>query len=110
MGELIVEPIEKFGLSEKRSSKTLFSKVGVVGCGAVGQTIVLLISQKELEVVFIELSEEKVANAIHRIEMELDSMIDHWGMTPGEKKLSFQELTDMSVMSTFEAATWLSKQ
>jgi 3-hydroxybutyryl-CoA dehydrogenase len=86
MAELIVEPIEKFGLSEKRSSRTLFSRVGIVGCGTVGQNIALLISQKELEVVFLELSEEKIASAFSNMEGELDNMIDHWGMTPGEKR------------------------
>jgi 3-hydroxybutyryl-CoA dehydrogenase len=37
-------------------------------------------------VVFIELSEEKISQAFIRIEKELDTMIEHWGMTPGEKR------------------------
>jgi 3-hydroxybutyryl-CoA dehydrogenase len=86
MAEVIVESIENYGLSEKSRSQTLFSKVGIVGCGTVGQSIALLISQKELEVIFIELSEEKVNSAISKIEEELDSMIERWGMTPGEKR------------------------
>jgi len=86
MAELIVESIENYGLSQKSRSTTLFSKVGIVGCGTVGQNIALLISQKELEVVFIELSEEKVSFAFCKIEEELDSMIGRWGMTPGEKR------------------------
>jgi len=86
MGEVIVELIENYGLSEKSRSQTLFSKVGLVGCGTVGQNIALLISQKELEVIFIELSEEKVQDAVIKIEEELDNMIGRWGMTPGEKR------------------------
>ena len=86
MAEVIVESIENYGLSQKSRSATLFSKVGVVGCGTVGQNIALLISQKELEVVFIELSEEKVGLAIENMEKELDNMIGRWGMTPGEKR------------------------
>jgi 3-hydroxybutyryl-CoA dehydrogenase len=86
MSEVIVESIERFGLSEKSRSRTLFSKVGIVGCGTVGQNIALLISQKELEVVFIELSEEKINLAFCKMEQELDNMIDRWGMTPGEKR------------------------
>jgi 3-hydroxybutyryl-CoA dehydrogenase len=86
MAEVIVESIENFGLSQRSRSRTLFSKVGIVGCGTVGQNIALLISQKELEVVFIELSEEKVSYAICKIEEELDTMIGRWGMTPGEKR------------------------
>ncbi len=86
MANVIIEPIEKYGLSAKNRPKQLFSKVGIVGCGTVGQTIALMISQKELEVVFVELSQEKIDNANCRIENELESMIQHWGMTPGEKR------------------------
>jgi 3-hydroxybutyryl-CoA dehydrogenase len=86
MADIIVESIENYGLSQKSRSRTLFSKVGVVGCGTVGQNIALLISQKELEVIFIELSEEKVSYAFSKMEEELDDMIGRWGMTPGEKR------------------------
>ncbi len=86
MAEKIIEPIEKYGLSTKNRPKQLFSKVGIVGCGTVGQNIAMLISQKELEVVFIELSEDKINYAICKIEQELDNMINHWGMTASEKR------------------------
>lgn len=86
MANVTIEPIEKYGLSAKDRPKQLFSKVGIVGCGTVGQSIALMISQKELEVVFIELSQEKIDYAKCKIEAELDSMIQHWGMTPGEKR------------------------
>ena len=86
MANIIVEPIEKFGLSHKDRPKTIFSKVGIVGCGTVGQNIAIMISAQELEVVFIELSEDKIDHAFESMEMELDSMIDHWGMTPSEKR------------------------
>lgn len=86
MSEVIVESIENYGLSQKDRPKQLFSKVGIVGCGTVGQSIALMISEKELEVVFIELSEEKINYAYCKIERELDNMIEHWGMTPGEKR------------------------
>ena len=86
MADVIIEPIEQYGLSVKDRPKQLFSKVGIVGCGTVGQHIALMISQKELEVVFIELSEEKIDYAMCKIEQELDVMIDHWGMTPAEKR------------------------
>ena len=86
MAEKIIEPIEKFGLSAKDRPKQLFSKVGIVGCGTVGQNIAMMISQKELEVVFIELSEDKIYYAMGKIEQELDNMINHWGMTASEKR------------------------
>ncbi len=93
MSEVLVEQIENYGLSKKDRPKTLFSKVGLVGCGSVGQSIALMISQKELEVVFIELSEEKISNAFLRMEKELDTMIEHWGMTPGEKRAIISRIT-----------------
>jgi 3-hydroxybutyryl-CoA dehydrogenase len=86
MAEILVERIEDYGLSRKDRPKTLFSRVGIVGCGSVGQSIALMISQKELEVVFIELSEEKISYAFDRMEKELDNMIEHWGTTQGEKR------------------------
>ena len=85
MSEMI-ESIEQYGLSTKDRPKQLFSKVGVVGCGTIGQIIALQIAQKELEVIFIELSQEKINLAMCNIERELDVMIDRWGMTPGEKR------------------------
>jgi 3-hydroxybutyryl-CoA dehydrogenase len=60
--------------------------VGVVGCGSVGQTIALMIAQKDIEVVFVELTEANVAHAIEEIDATLDNMIERWGMTPGEKR------------------------
>lgn len=86
MSNVIVEPIEEYGLSKDVKSKQLFSKVGIIGCGSVGQEIGKMISQKELEVVFIDLSEEKVEQGLKNIEMSLDAEIEHWGMTPGEKR------------------------
>ena len=82
----VIEQIEHYGLSQKDRPKQLFSKVGIVGCGTVGQNIAMMISQKELEVVFIELSDEKINYAMCKIELELDNMIEHWGMTPSEKR------------------------
>ncbi len=86
MSDIIIEAIENYGLSQKNRPKQLFSKVGIVGCGTVGQSIALMISQKELEAVFIELAEEKISYALCKIELELDNMIQHWGMTAGEKR------------------------
>lgn len=82
----IVEQVENYGLSKKDRPKAQFSKVGVVGCGSVGQNIVRMISTKGIEVVFIELSEEKVQEAYKEIEKEFDNMIEHWGITSGEKR------------------------
>lgn len=86
MAEIIVEPIEEYGLSSESKPKQLFSKVGIVGCGSVGRNIALMISKKEVDVVFIELSEELVQDALQKIDQELDYAIDHWGLTHGDKR------------------------
>ena len=84
--EVIYEPIEEFGLSEKSKSKALFSKIGVVGCGLVGQNLARVASFYGIEVVFIEVSEEKIREAYKNIEKVLDERIEHWGITVGEKR------------------------
>lgn len=86
MAELIVEPIEKYGLSKKDKPKTLFSKVGIVGCGSVGQAIARIISCRGMEVIFVEVSEQEIKHAIDEMGKDLDRMIERWGMTPGEKR------------------------
>ncbi|MDD4646537.1 MAG: 3-hydroxyacyl-CoA dehydrogenase NAD-binding domain-containing protein [Bacteroidales bacterium] len=82
----IVESIEQYALSKKNRAKTLFSKVGLVGCGSVGQTIARMIASQGIEVVFIEMDDEKIKAALKGIDAELTNMIDHWGMTAGEKR------------------------
>jgi len=83
----IIEPIEQFALSKKNRPKALFSRVGVVGCGAVGQSIVIMIATHGIDVVFIEVDEHKIEAALQAIESDLDTKINHWGMTDSEKRL-----------------------
>ena len=84
--DVIYEPIEDFGLSKKNRSKTLFSKIGIIGCGLVGQNIARIASTYGMEVVFIEINEEKVKEAYVNIAKILDYRIEHWGMTDSEKR------------------------
>ncbi len=84
--EVIYEPIEDFGLSKKDTSNALFTKIGVVGCGLVGQNITRIASFFGMEVVFIEVSEDKIREAYKNIEKVLDERIEHWGLTQGEKR------------------------
>ncbi|MCW0484903.1 3-hydroxyacyl-CoA dehydrogenase family protein [Gaoshiqia sediminis] len=84
--EVIYEAIEEFGLSKKAKSSTLFSKIGIVGCGLIGQNLARVASFYGIEVVFIEVSEEKIREAYRNIGKVLDHRIEHWGLTAGEKR------------------------
>lgn len=85
MAELITEPIEKYGLSKQSRPKVLFSKIGIVGCGTVGQELVITASKHGIEVTFLELTEQLINHSIDEIKKQLDNEIDHWGLTPGDK-------------------------
>ena len=86
MAEEIIEAIERYGLSKRNRKRTLFSRIGVVGCGKEGSVIATRAALKGLEVVFLEPSEERIANAYRRIEDQLDKRILNWGLTENEKK------------------------
>ncbi|GAF03469.1 3-hydroxyacyl-CoA dehydrogenase family protein [Saccharicrinis fermentans] len=87
MAEILVEPIEGYALSkDKKKGTTLFSKIGVIGCGKEGQSIARIAGWHGMEVVFLELSEENIERAISNIGKELDNRIENWGLTAGEKK------------------------
>ena len=86
MSKIITEAIEPFGLSSKNKKKSLFSKIGVVGAGHDGKNIIRLTSSAGLEVIFIEFEQKYIDAALKQISEELDSRIQHWGLTPGEKK------------------------
>ena len=85
MSEPIREPIEKYGLSKRNQKKTLFSRIGVVGCGKDGSVIATAAASHGMEVIFLEPSEERIANAYARIETKLDRQIKGWGLTENEK-------------------------
>lgn len=81
------ESLEDFSLGIKQKTKGAIHKVGVVGCGTVGQEIVRRISEYGIDVVFLDLTKERVKEAFVQIEKQLDEIINHWGLTPGEKRL-----------------------
>jgi len=87
MENLIIEKIEDFGLSKKQQQHTLFSKIGIVGCGKDGQNIARIASTYGIEVIFIELTQHKIEFAYEQLGKVLDRRIENWGMTQSEKKL-----------------------
>ena len=127
MSKTITEPIEPFGLFSKNKKKSLFSKIGVVGAGRDGRNIIRLTSSAGLEVIFIEEYQARVDFALQRISEGLDSRIENWGLTPGEKRailgrikgsLNYEDLKDCDFVieciryddETGERDTFLRKQ
>lgn len=96
------EKLERFSLSKNLQPKGMLQKVGLIGCGSVGQEIALHVSQKGIEVVFIDLNETRIGEIMQRMENELESRIAKWGMTGSEKKLVMSRIngsTDYSSLS-----------
>ncbi len=83
----MTERLEDFGLSKKIKSKGNLQKVGIVGAGAMGQEIALVVSQAGIDVTFIDISEERIKEIFNRMGVLLDEVINKWGMTQNEKKL-----------------------
>ncbi|MFP4471232.1 MAG: 3-hydroxyacyl-CoA dehydrogenase family protein [Bacteroidales bacterium] len=83
----MAEQLERFSLNKRMQQQGMLQKVGLIGCGSIGQEIALLVSQKGIEVTFVDVSDERIREIFARMEKELDERINRWGMTPGEKKL-----------------------
>lgn len=96
MSDYQVESIEEYGLSQKDRQTSLFSKIGIVGCGMVGRSIALTVSQSGMDVIFIEPSEERIKHSFTQLESNLDDQINHWGMTTGEKKIILSRIKGTS--------------
>lgn len=79
--------LEEFSLGRHEAPKGSLQKVGIVGCGIMGQQIALQTSQYGIDVIFLDLTEERIQEIFARLNTELDRVIKKWGMTPGEKKL-----------------------
>ncbi|MDD3527133.1 MAG: 3-hydroxyacyl-CoA dehydrogenase NAD-binding domain-containing protein, partial [Bacteroidales bacterium] len=87
------EQLERFSLGKSMQPKGMLQKVGLIGCGSTGQEIALHVSQKGIDIVFIDLSEELVQPSLKSMNDQLDELIDKWGMTGSEKKLVMQRIT-----------------
>jgi 3-hydroxybutyryl-CoA dehydrogenase len=85
--EHMSESLEKFALNKKIAKQGLIHKVGLIGCGEVGQEVARIVSQAGIELVFIEINELRVVEADRFIQMQLDEMINRWGLTQGDKRV-----------------------
>src|SRR4030042_2512273 len=84
----MAESLKDYSLSRqiKQGSDGGLKKVGVIGCGSMGQEIVTIISQHGIDVVFIDLSDERISSIYQNIELQLDEVIGKWGLTHAEKR------------------------
>ena len=83
----MTESLEDFALGKKNNKQQgSIQKVGIIGCGFMGQEITRIISQHGMEVIFIELSEERIKEVYVELEQQMDELIEKWGLTEGEKR------------------------
>jgi 3-hydroxybutyryl-CoA dehydrogenase len=107
MAEEIIEAIERYGLSKRNRKRTLFSRIGVVGCGKEGSVIATTAALNGMEVVFLEPSEERITNAYIRIEEKLDKKIENWGLTVNEKKAILARITGTTNYEDFSGCDFV---
>ncbi len=104
MSEIIIEPIENYGLtiSSESKNKPLFSKIGVVGAGKEGRIIINMAATAGMEVVFLDESQERIDFVIGELEKIMDQKISSWGLTPSEKKIIMNRITPTLVYEDFK--------
>ncbi len=107
MAEEIIEAIERYGLSKRNRKRTLFSRIGVVGCGKEGSVIATTAALNGMEVVFLEPNEEGIKNAYARIEEKLDKKISNWGLTENEKKAILSRITGTCAYEDFSGCDFV---
>lgn len=82
----MTETLADFTLGKRQQPKGIIQKIGVIGCGAVGQEITIAISTNGLDVIFLDLHEERIKEIFEQISSQLDEVINHWGLTTSEKR------------------------
>jgi len=80
------ERLEDFSLGKKMIKQGGLQKIGVVGAGSTGKEIVRLVARKGIEAVFVDISEERVQEVMKLLNEQLDTKINRWGLTEGEKR------------------------
>ena len=116
----MIELLEDYALNKSMQSKTGNIKAGLVGCGSMGQEIAILISKSGIDITFIEITEEKVQEALTHIGDQLNDIISHWGMTSGDKRAilsrikgstDFTDLADCNVViEAINTKKWIPNQ
>jgi 3-hydroxybutyryl-CoA dehydrogenase len=104
MSELIIEPIEKYGLniSAESKNKPLFSKIGVIGAGREGRTIINIASTAGMDVVFMDESQERIDYVLDELDKLLEHKVKNWGLTQSEKKVIMNRITPTLIYDDFK--------
>ena len=104
---LNMNQLSEFGLGDMLQTKGSIQCIGVVGCGSVGQEITLLIAKAGIEVVFVDISEDRIKEIVSDLGNQLDDEIAHWSLTSSEKRLvlsrikgtvAFEDLKDCDIV------------
>jgi 3-hydroxybutyryl-CoA dehydrogenase len=95
MSEMIIEPIDRYGLdiSVENKNKPLFSKIGVVGAGKEGRNIINMAATAGMEVIFLEETPERVKFVTGELEKVMNQKISSWGLTQTEKRIIMNRIT-----------------
>lgn len=64
-----------------------FRKLGIVGGGFMGRSIAQKVASNGIDVIVVEVSEEKAKQAREELVANLDAELEKWGITPSEKKV-----------------------
>ena len=83
----------QFSLGKAVKPKGTIQTVGIIGCGSVGQVITRLVAQYGMDVIFLDVSDERNAEIMREINDQLDEVIAHWGITPSEKKVILSHIS-----------------
>jgi 3-hydroxybutyryl-CoA dehydrogenase len=102
MAEVIIESINKYGLSKENKSTKLFSKVGIVCCENDGQYIARVCSSYGMDVTFWEASPEKINSSLNSISAIMESRIRNWGATESEKKAVMSRIKGTTTFDDFK--------
>jgi 3-hydroxybutyryl-CoA dehydrogenase len=70
----------------KESGQGQLKLVGVIGGGSMGREIIQIVSQHGINVVFIDLTKERVESIMKDIDAALNEIINKWGLTQSEKR------------------------
>ena len=82
----MAEELEDYALNNREHKKGSLKKVGIIGCGTMGQEIAHVISKNGFEVVFVDVSEERIIEVFLELNQSLDDVIEKWGLTVSEKR------------------------